>query len=390
MAFTMPSAREQRKLNPRSDPHAPWFHLDPIVAACAVVLSAISVFVVFSATRGRDFEDFDTSFRDKQLLFVAVGIGIMVVLAIIDYRLLHRWVWGFYAGAIGLLVLVRIPSIGSTDASGVVYSWFRFGSFSLQPSEPAKLAMVLALAWWISRGEGSLDISGLGVALLIAAGPMALIYLQPDVGTMLVYASITAGMLLVGGAAMQHLAVLAVAGLTAVYLFFIPELSDFQRRRLTAFLDPSIDANYNVEQSQIAIGNGGLSGTGFGKGTQTNSGLVPEQHTDFIFTVIGEELGFIGGIVTLGLFAVLILRVYRTAIIAGDQFGSLVCVGVLSMFVFQVFQSIGMTMGIMPVTGIPLPFISYGGSSAITSFAGVGLVISVHMRRYQAAIDVSR
>jgi len=329
MAFTMPSTREQKKLNPRTDPHAPWFHLDPVIAVCALALSVISVFVVFSATRGRDFEDFDTSFRDRQLLFVGVGIGIMVLLTIVDYRLLQRWVWGVYAGAIGLLVLVLVPGIGSTDPSGFVRSWFRFGSVSLQPSEPAKIVVILTLAWWISRRDGQLDLPGLGVALLIAVGPMALIYRQPDVGTMLVFAVITAGMLLVGGASLQHLAVLTVAGVTAVYLFFIPELSEFQRRRLTAFLDPTIEANYNVKQSQIAIGNGGMSGTGFGKGTQTNSGLVPEQHTDFIFTVIGEELGFIGGIVTLALFAVLILRVYRTAVIAGDTFGSLLCVGVL-------------------------------------------------------------
>lgn len=389
MTTVMPSRREQKRLNPRSDPHSPWLHIDPLVLLPGIGLSIIGIFVIYSATRGRDFENYITDFRDKQVIFSLVGAALMVLATVIDYRALYNWVWALYAGAVGLLVLVLVPGIGSTDPSGTVRSWFQFGGVGLQPSEPAKVAVILALAWWICRSEGQLSLVGVGVSLLIACTPMLLIYEQPDVGTMLVYAVIAFAMLLIGGADLRHLFLLSTAAVGVGYLS-VPRLTAYQRTRLTAFIDPSVESNYNVEQAQIAIGNGGLAGAGFGKGIQTGSSSVPEQHTDFIFTVIGEELGFVGGVITIALFALLVLRLYRVTVIAGDLFGSLISAGVLAMFVFQIFQSIGMTMGIMPVTGIPLPFVSYGGSSALTSFIAVGLVGSVHMRRHHAAIEPAR
>jgi rod shape determining protein RodA len=192
--------------------------------------------------------------------------------------------------------------------------------------------------------------------------------------------------LLVAGTRPRHMAVLALLGITAIVLVVqLGLLKDFQRDRLTAFLDPQSDtqrSSYNLRQSQIAIAAGGVAGRGLFQGTQTNLSFVPEQHTDFIFTAVGEELGFIGGVSLLGFFGVMMWRIWRAAVLSRDQFGRLVCVGVLAMLVFQIFENVGMTMGITPITGIPLPFMSYGGSAMIASFVGIGLVLNVHMRRF--------
>jgi rod shape determining protein RodA len=194
------------------------------------------------------------------------------------------------------------------------------------------------------------------------------------------------GMLVVAGARPRHMAALTLLGIAAVVMVFqLGVLKAYQVDRLGAFLDPAGDtqrSTYNLNQSKIAIGSGGLTGKGLFKGTQTNLSYVPEQETDFIFTVVGEELGLVGSGALLALFAVAIWRIWRTASLAKDQFGSLVCIGVLAMLVFQIFENVGMTMGIMPITGIPLPFVSYGGSATISYFAAIGLVLNVHMRRF--------
>ena len=219
------------------------------------------------------------------------------------------------------------------------------------------------------------------------AVPMGLIYLQPDLGTTVVFAVILMGMLLVAGAYPRHLAALALlAAVGAVAVLQFGVLKQYQLDRLGAFLDPKGDthrAAYNQHQSKIAVSSGGFTGRGLFKGTQTNLSFVPEQHTDFIFTAVGEELGFVGAGLLLALFALVVWRTWRSALLARDDLGTLVCVGVLVMLVFQIFENIGMTMGIMPVVGIPLPFLSYGGSSTIASFAAIGLVQNVHMRRFQ-------
>jgi rod shape determining protein RodA len=210
--------------------------------------------------------------------------------------------------------------------------------------------------------------------------------LQPDPGTAMVFVAITMGVLLVAGVRAKHIAGLTLAGLTAVVgLLSSGFLADYQTDRLTVFLNPAAGLKaeaYNLNQSKIAIGSGGVLGKGLFNGTQTQLDIVPEQHTDFIFTAVGEELGFIGAATLLILFAVIGWRIWRIAQLSRDQFGVLLCVGVLSMLAFQIFQNAGMTMGIMPITGIPLPFVSYGGSSTIALFAGLGLVQSVHMRRF--------
>ena len=195
------------------------------------------------------------------------------------------------------------------------------------------------------------------------------------------------GMLLVGGAQTRHIGFMTLVGIAGIAVIWSTGLlQDYQRDRLTSFIDPAssqTEAAYQQTQAQIAIGSGGLRGQGYGEGQQTRGEFVPEQHTDFLFSVVGEELGFIGALAMLGLFGVIIWRCWRTAKKSADLLGTLICVGVLTMIVFQMFQSVGMTLGIMPITGIPLPFVSYGGSSSLTSFVAVGLVLNVHMRRYE-------
>ena len=195
------------------------------------------------------------------------------------------------------------------------------------------------------------------------------------------------GMLLIAGAQGKHILLLTLVGIfLATVVWSSGLLQDYQQDRLTSFIDPEssqTEAAYQQTQAQIAIGSGGLTGQGFGQGQQTRGEFVPEQHTDFIFSVIGEELGFVGALIVLGLFAILMWRCMRAARKSPDLLGTLISCGVMTLFAFQMFQSVGMTLGIMPITGIPIPFVSYGGSSAISSFVGIGLVLNVHMRRYQ-------
>ena len=220
----------------------------------------------------------------------------------------------------------------------------------------------------------------------LAAVPLVLVFLQPDIGTSIGITAIVVGMLIVAGTRLKHLLVLTAVGVVLIGLVFQTDaIENYQRARLVAFLDPqnaSADVRYNLDQSLIAVGSGGLTGKGYLNGTQTNLDYVPEQHTDFIFTVAGEEFGFLGAIALLALFALLLWRAIRIAWMAKDPFGTYVAAGIASMFAVQMFVNIGMVIGIMPITGIPLPFLSYGGTSILVSFAGVGMLESIHMRRF--------
>ncbi len=262
----------------------------------------------------------------------------------------------------------------------------------IQPAEFAKVAVVVALAAFVANQGGRLRLVTLSNAYLMLAVPLGLIYLQPDLGTMLVFVAIGMGVLLVAGAQLKHIFVTTVIGIIVVVAVFNsdnlggPELlRQSQEQRLTAFLDPGFDvrgASYNVNQSQIAIGAGGFRGQGWLQGTQTNLNLVPEQETDFIFTALGEEFGFVGVTLLLLLYAYMLARMWFIARASNDLFGAFACVGALSMFTFQIFQNIGMTMGLMPITGIPLPFLSHGGSSTVVAFGLIGHVVNVSARRH--------
>lgn len=355
--------------------------VDWILVGAAVLVACLGVLMVFSATRGTDGDPI-TSYLQRQGLFVALGVGLMFAASAFDYR--HLRDWAVPIGGVALLLLAGVVSPLGSEANGA-QAWYQLAGFQLQPSEFAKLALIVALAAYLSFDRTELDARRLGIALGMAAVPMALILLQPDLGTVLVFGAIAVGMVLVAGARPRHFAVLLLVAIVGtVGILNSGLLAQYQTDRLTSFVDSadSTGIAYNQDQSQIAIGAGGLIGQGLFDGTQTGLDFVPEQHTDFIFTVVGEELGFVGSLTLLVLLAVIVWRVWRTAQTARDDFGSLLCAGVMAMLVFQIFQNVGMALGIMPVTGIPLPLTSSGGSSILTVFLALGLVLSVYRRRF--------
>jgi rod shape determining protein RodA len=373
----LPTDRSRRDLS------APWRHLDVVLVVAVSALAGLGVLMVFSSTRGPT-DPPQTSFLMRQGLFMLVGLGVVVAATLIDYRRLRDWAWVFYGATMVMLVGVISP-LGQQSKGA--QAWFGFGSFQLQPAEFAKLALILVLGSLLAMWAGDIDLKRLGLLLVVSGAPMMLILLQPDLGTVLVLVAIVLGMFLVAGLRLRYIVALSLIGLVGVFgILNSSVLKQYQKDRLTAFLDPESDVQgttYNVTQSQTAIANGGMTGDGLFDGRQTQLGFVPEQQTDFIFTAVGEELGFVGAAAVLVLYGVVIWRIWRTAQLARDLLGSLLCVGVLSMLVFQIFENVGMAMGIMPVTGIPLPLLSYGGSSTLATCAAVGLVLNVHMRRFR-------
>ncbi len=366
-----------------------WFVVDPLLILSVVAITAMGALLVYSATRGpaTELDPADTSFLTRQVIFAVVGACFGMFAALINIERIRSLVSVAFITTLGLLfgVVLFGADINGTQA------WYRVGGFTFQPSEPGKLVLIVTLAAVFSGDR--VGFQRMAAGLLLAGIPIGLILLQPDLGTVLVYIVITAVMITMSNISMRLILLLALAAITAITTIFTSDvLEDYQKDRLTVFvLDDEAVAElgadavrvaYNAEQSQIAIGNGGLTGTGLFQGTQTSSNLVPEQQTDFIFSVAGEELGFRGAAILLVLFAVVVLRIWRVAVRASDEFDRLLAVGVMSMFVFQVFQSAGMTMGMMPVTGIPMPFVSYGGSSMLTSMIAIGLILGVYRRRF--------
>lgn len=359
-------------------------HVDYVLLGAVTAIAGLGILMVYSATKNRTLRQGSGSyFVSRQGIFVLIGLVAMGVVMAIDYRRIRAWAWPAYAVTLAALLLVISP-LGTTSKGA--QAWFQVAGYQFQPSEFAKIVIIVALSAYLTRNRAELDVVRLGVAIGIAALPIGLILLQPDLGTAMVLVFAAFAILACAGVRLWHLAVLALLGIScAVVVLQLGLLSRYQVDRLTVFLNPSSSvqgAGYNVDQSTLTIGSGGLTGKGLFHGTQTQLSYVPEQQTDFIFTVVGEELGFLGGALLLALFAVVVWRTWRAARLAGDLFGSLICVGVLALFTFQIFENIGMTMGIMPVTGIPLPFMSYGGSSTITYFVCIGLVLNVHMRRF--------
>jgi rod shape determining protein RodA len=372
---------------------APWRHLDPVAVLAAAALSVFGLAAIYSAT----FASLHLQglpggmFMRRQLISLLLGLAAMVLVTLVDYRRLAAWapvLFGLMAVVLGAV----LTPLGS-QANGA-QSWFALGPFQLQPSEFAKIGLIVTLAAILGTRRENVRRPGLR-RLGLALGALGLlvgeILLQPDFGTMMVFVAIAFGILLSSGIQLRWLLVLAlIGGIGVVGMFKLNVLKEYQKQRLTAFVNPSADAGgqgftYNYRQSLIAIGSGGVTGKGYLRGTQTNLQYVPEQRTDFIFTVVGEELGFLGAAALLALLGLLAWRAMRIASLAGDSLGALIAAGVVSMVVFQTFVNVGMTIGIMPITGIPLPFVSYGGSSLISNFLAIGLLENIHMRRYLSA-----
>ena len=346
---------------------------DPILIGSALALSALGVVLVGAATQRHG-----AAFAARQSLWVAVGVAALAAMTVVDLAALRQRANVLYLAGLAALALVLSPLGASTNGA---QAWFSLGPLALQPAEMMKPLLVIALAAHGARAAGPLDGRRLLGALLLLGLPAGLVFLQPDLGTAMVLVSLTAGVVAVAGARIGHLGLLGVLGVLAVAgVLRAGVLAPYQVERLTGFLNQSADpqgASWNLEQAKIAIGSGGLAGDGLFSGSQTRLAYVPEQHTDFVFTVVGEELGLVGGTTVLALFGLLVWRIWRAAWLSADPFGALCCAGVLAMMVFQVTENVGMTMGITPITGIPLPFLSYGGSSMVAGFAAVGLAANV-------------
>jgi rod shape determining protein RodA len=380
-----PGGRGERFL----DRDSPLRRLDWVLMLAVLVLCALGAVLVWSATYSNDrlTGGDPTSFLKKHVINVVIGLVLAACAALFDYRMLRAYAPVIYIASVVGLVAVLSP-LGTTINGS--HSWIVLpAGFSIQPSEFAKVALVVGVAMLLSEKrdaeDNPRDVDVL-LALLFAALPLGLIMLQPDLGTALVVCTLVVGMVAVSGAPARWVAGLLLgAVLVGVVAVQSGAIKDYQLDRLVSFVDPSADprgAAYNQRQAGIAIGSGGIEGQGLFKGAQTQGNFVPEQQTDFIYTVAGEELGFVGAG---GLILVLGLVLWRTARIAtqaDDLFGRLVGTGVLCWFAFQAFENIGMTLGIMPVTGVPLPFVSYGGSSMFANMIAIGLLQNVHMKRY--------
>ncbi|SNR22692.1 rod shape-determining protein RodA [Actinomadura mexicana] len=362
--------------------------LDLPMLLAVLALSAVGALLVRSATfhllteQGKDPE----GFLKRHILNLVIGFLLGGLVTVLDYRLLRAYVPILYGLACVGLLAVLTP-LGSTINGS--HSWIVVGGgFQVQPSEFAKVGLVVLLAMILGEprdgeiGPGRRDVL---LALVLAGVPGVLIMLQPDLGTTLVFIAVVLGMLAISGAQKRWLAGLVGGGVAAgAAVYFFGLLKAYQIARFTAFLNPEADprgAGYNAQQARIAIGSGGAFGKGLFHGEQTGGHFVPEQQTDFIFTVAGEELGFVGAAVIIALLGVVLWRGLRIATQAADLFGTLVATGVVCWLGFQTFENVGMTIGIMPITGLPLPFVSYGGSATFANMIAFGLLQAVHVRR---------
>lgn len=316
-----------------------------------------------------------------QIIAFALGIVAAAIVTLIDYNNFGDIDRVIYIINIVLLVLVLFIGSARKGTQG----WIDFGFLSFQPAEIVKVGFILTFAKHLEKRKGNLErIQDILPGLLHVGLIIGLILLQPDFGTALVFIFITAFMYFAAGIHYKYILGAFGALLVSIPLLWFGYFNGIQKKRIMVFLNPEMDplhGGYHVIQSKIAIGSGQFAGKGIFKGTQNNLGFIPERHTDFIFSVIGEEVGLIGCVIVILLFLWLVLRCIRVAQVAKDDYGMFICVGVMAMFMFHIIENIGMTIGIMPVTGIPLPFISYGGSSLLTNLIAVSLVINVGMRR---------
>jgi len=361
---------------------------DPVLTAVVGLLLFIGTLLVWAATRdwytrnGLDGQ----YYLKRHIINIMIGLVLAYGVTVIDYRLLRAYtpfLWG--AGVLGL-VIVLIPGLGA-EINGAK-AWIALpGGFQIQPAELAKIAIIIGMSMILS--ERSHDSDGPTTrdvlqSLAVAAIPVLLIILQPDMGTVLIISAAVVTIVAVSGVPARWVTgLLLIAVLGGFVAVKAGVISEYQVNRLQTFVDPTADtqgAGYQLRQARITVGSGGLIGTGLFNGPQTNGRFVPEQQTDFIFTVAGEQLGFIGSGAILILYLILLMRGFSIARRTNDPFGRLVCTGVIAWFAFQIFENIGMTLGLMPMTGVPLPFISYGGSSMFATLIGIGLLQNVHAR----------
>ncbi|MFI6008815.1 rod shape-determining protein RodA [Streptomyces sp. NPDC051243] len=368
--------------------------LDWTILLAAIVLSLIGSLLVFSATRNRtELNQGDQYyFLVRHLLNTGIGFALMIGTVWLGHRTLRTAVPILYGVSVFLILLVLTP-LGSTINGA--HSWIKLpGGFSLQPSEFVKVTIILGMAMLLAArvdaGDKQYpDHRTVVQALGLAAVPMLIVLLMPDLGSVMVMVVIVLGVLLASGASNRWVFGLIGTGtMGAIAVWQLGVLDDYQIARFAAFANPELDpagVGYNTNQARIAIGSGGLTGAGLFHGSQTTGQFVPEQQTDFVFTVAGEELGFVGGGLIILLLGVILWRACRIARETTELYGTIVAAGIVAWFAFQSFENIGMTLGIMPVTGLPLPFVSYGGSSMFAVWVAVGLLQSIRVQRPMSA-----
>jgi len=359
--------------------------LDWGLLVAPVLLAAVGVLLVFSASFPQGTAaGITASPAFRHGLNALAGVFIMLVMARLDYRLLRTFTPHIYLGVILLLVVVDVAGA----SVGGVKRWIEVGPIQVQPSEMAKFSTLLALARLFSDfKEHNARLPMLVASLLVVLPPTALVFLQPDLGTAVVFGAIWFGMAVMAGVRPLYLIGLVLAGAAMLPLAFLLVLKGYQQERFHTFLDPSSDplgAGYNVLQSEISVGSGGFWGKGLLNGTQSQLHFLRVQQTDFIFSVLGEELGFIGAMAIFGLFILLLWRGLEAALQAQDNFGRLVASGIVMLVLTQVFINIGVNVRLLPVTGIPLPFLSFGGSSLLTMFFAIGVLQSIYRHRRKA------
>ncbi len=360
-----------------------WRRFDPWLIAVSVLLTAYGLTLIYSGSLAR-FGDAAAALRGpvaKQTMFFVAGLALMVIFARLDYRTLGGAALPLYGAS--LLGLAVVLVIGSREFGS--RRWIEIAGFQLQPSEPAKLMTIVLLAKLMADGGGSvLPGRVFLVSLVIALVPALLVFREPDLGTAIVFMSVWLGMVYIGGARTRHLALLGALGAAASPFVMLVAVHGYQKERLAIFFNPDRDplgTGFNIKQAAISIGSGGWFGKGLTHGTQTQLDFLRTQTTDYIFSVLGEELGFAGAMLLFFLFGLLLIRGLRTAIVAQDEFGRLLATGIVVMVLAQVFINVGVNVRLFPVTGIPLPFISQGGSSLLTMFMAVGLLQSIRSRR---------
>ena len=372
-----------------------FLRIDPLLLLATLGLVAASIYVVGAATQD-DIPGDPNYYAYRQAVFAGAGLVLMLLISRFDYSRLREWKLGVYTLMIGSIVLVYAVGVSARGARRSI----EFGFFNFQASELGKLLLVVALAGFVvDRTRRLQDRETTSRIVLLAVVPAMLVVAQPDLGSGLVYLAIVLAVLFVAGTKWTHFAALAalVAVAIAGVLVVAPAagvevLKPYQKHRLTAFLNPTDDPReegYQINQSLTAIGSGGKTGRG-DESTQTRLDFLPEHHTDFIFSVVGEELGFVGAALVLSLFALLIWRALRILTMSKNFYGALVAGGITAMLMFQVFVNVGMTIGIMPITGIPLPLVSYGGSSVLTTLMAIGLLQSIHAQARETAAAKGR
>ncbi len=364
---------------------AAWRSYDFQLTIYAALLTAIGLTMAYtnSIERGQLVLGPESTFT-RGLLWAGVASVVFVVATIFDYRWLRTLRWPVYAVNLGLLILTLAVGVGVGGAS----RWVTVGPLVFQFSELAKVLVVGVLAAYLAaRRERLGALSVILGAILLVVPPLVLVMMQPDLGTSLVFGAIVAGMLFLTGASLLWLGILAAGALASLPILWNHVLLDYQRERILSFLDPASDplgSGYQLFQAQIAVGSGGLFGKGLTNGTQNRLDFLPVQSTDFVFAILAEELGFIGGIVVLVLYAALIWRLLVAGWRSRDPFGTAFAGGMASIILFQVLVNIGMVVGLMPITGIPLPFITHGGASLTSLALGLGIVQSINLRQARA------